>query len=181
MRDIPSRKSRSRQKSDNSPLLEGDGAEDNDELSEMEDEVEYYSLYDQPYPELESIQENVEQDSRRVQEEARPKQRSQGGISDDQHVQMVNESIPEYQVARTSFDVSTLNPEAPVFELQYDVGDRPCEVSRGQHSPVPETVSAEESIPNVPVTDLIEHCTPINGTNIGLNEMEEECKRSHRV
>lgn len=55
-------------------------------MSELENEVEYCSLYDQPYPESESIQENVEQDSRTVQEEARPKQRSKGGISDDRHV-----------------------------------------------------------------------------------------------
>lgn len=36
---------------------------------------------------------------------------------------MVNESVPENQVAITSFDVSTLNPEAPVFEPQYAEGE----------------------------------------------------------
>ncbi|KAK2894904.1 hypothetical protein Q8A67_012133 [Cirrhinus molitorella] len=93
----------------------------------MEDEVEYYSIYDQPYFELQSIQPNLEKDSRMVQEEARPKQRCQDGISDDQHVQMVNKSVLEDQVARTSFDVPILNPDAPVFEPQYVEGDGKCE------------------------------------------------------
>lgn len=72
-----------------------------------------------------------------------------------------------------SFDVSTLNPAAPVFEPEGFGGDRNSEASQVQYSPAPEIVRAEGNPPNVPAMDLSEDGSPRDGSGIGLVLTEE--------
>ncbi|KAF7709982.1 hypothetical protein HF521_016832 [Silurus meridionalis] len=143
-------------------------AEEDGELSEEEDEAEYYSLYDQP-----STSTIAGQDRGILQEETRLKQRSHAVEFTEEDTQMENEPVSGSQEANVSFDVSTLNPAAPAFEPEDVRGDRNSEASQVRYSPAPEIGRAEGNPPTVPELDLSEHCSPRDGLGIGLMLTEE--------
>lgn len=168
VKEVCPRESKSRQKHDHSPFLVDDGAEEDGELSEEEDEAEYYSLYDQP-----STSTIAGQDRGILQEETRLKQRSHAVGFTEEDTQMENEPVSGSQEANVSFDVSTLNPAAPAFEPEDVRGDRNIEASQVRYSPAPEIGRAEGNPPTVPELDLSEHCSPRDGLGIGLVLTEE--------
>lgn len=174
VKEVHPRESKSRQKRDHPPLPVDDGAEEDGELSEEEDEVDYYSLYDQPLTLT-----IAEQDRGILQEETRLKKRSHAVESAEEDTQMENEPISASQEANVSFDVSTLNPAAPAFEPKDVGGDGNNEASQVQYSPAPEIVQAEIHPPNVPAADLSEHCSPRDGPENGLEMTEESGNVEH--
>ncbi|KAK0131569.1 hypothetical protein N1851_033744 [Merluccius polli] len=154
VKEVHRNEPKSRQNRNHSPLPDVDGAEDDEELSEDEDEVEYYSLHDQP-----STLTIAEQDRGILQEEAKLTAESA-----EKDAQVENESVPASPEANLSLDMSALNPAAPAFEP---------EASQVQHLPAPEIVQAEGNPPNVPAMDRSEHCSPRTEPENGL-EMTEE-------
>jgi len=168
VKDVCPRESKSRRKRDHSPFRVDDGAEEDGELSEEEDEAEYYSLYDQP-----STSTIAEQNGGSLQEETRLKQGYNAVEFAEEDTQMEKEPVSGNQEPNVTFDVSTRNPAAPAFEPEGVGGDRNKETSQVHFSPAPDIVRAEENPPNVPEMDLSEHCSPRDGSGIGLVLTEE--------
>ncbi|KAJ8261668.1 hypothetical protein GJAV_G00156950 [Gymnothorax javanicus] len=107
-----------------------------EELSEEEDEVEYYSLYDQPFPETRIVHAVDRQSSRNPQQDTRL-QEPDAEESPETDAPMEAEPDPERQEPRVEFDESALNPEAPAFEPASAGDDGNSETGQIQHSRTP--------------------------------------------
>lgn len=166
---MPIQRSKARKQPDNSPRLEPDRTEEDEELSDIEGEVEYYSLDDQFPTETLAAQADPEQDGRILQEE-----RPQTGSCTDKGTHMENDSATGRQEVSVSLDVFNLNPEALPFEPIYVGGDEGTEADPVHCPRAPSAVRVRESPSSVPIAELSEHSSSESGID-NVSEMLEGC------
>uniref|UniRef100_A0AAY4C9X6 Gypsy retrotransposon integrase-like protein 1 n=1 Tax=Denticeps clupeoides TaxID=299321 RepID=A0AAY4C9X6_9TELE len=131
---------------------EPERAEDNEELSEVEDEDEYYSLFD----EHSTFRRNVLASDNQRQEET-----PQLG----EHIEE-NSELLDNQETNVSLDVSTLNPAAATFKAVNINVDKGSEAVPVFCSPVPEPnkiETATQDLLDSPTMDLSRDRDPRNG------------------